>query len=87
MVREQELSELIKDWVTRNGQSPNSVHVNGDMDLIANGILDSMGFIELLMFVESIIGRKIDLSELDPTEFTTIQGLSRSIVNSNSRGA
>ncbi len=87
MVGEQELSELVKDWVRRNGQSPNSVCLNGDMDLIANGILDSMGFIELLMFVESIIGRKIDLSELDPTEFTTIQGLSRSIVNSNSSGA
>lgn len=87
MVREGELSEMVKDWVTRNGQSPTSEQVSKDTDLIASGILDSMGFIELLLFVESIIGRKIDLGELDPTEFTTIRGLSRNVVNGSSKGA
>lgn len=89
MVTEKALNSLIKEWVTSNGQTLDSVNVDvkEDTDLIANGILDSMGFIELLVFVESITGQRIDLSDLDPNEFTSIQGLSRSIINGGSRSA
>jgi acyl carrier protein len=88
MLREEELSGQIKEWITRtrNGQSLTAVKVDvkEDMDLIASGILDSIGFIELLVYVESITGKKIDLSDLDPEEFTSIKGLSRSIVTHKS---
>ena len=87
MLREEELSGQIKEWITRtrNGQSLTAVkvEVREDMDLIASGVLDSIGFIELLVYVESITGNKIDLSDLDPDEFTSIKGLSRSIVMHN----
>lgn len=89
MVTEQALNSLIKEWVTTKGQTLHSVPVDvkEDTDLIASGALDSMGFIELLLFVESITGQKIDLSDLDPNEFTTIQGLSQNIVNGSSKSA
>ncbi|TLY16731.1 MAG: methyltransferase domain-containing protein, partial [Nitrospirae bacterium] len=81
MLREEELSGQIKEWITRTRNEQNlsavKVDVKEDMDLIANGILDSIGFIELLVYVESITGQKINLSDLDPDEFTSIKGLSR----------
>lgn len=80
MLSEDELSGRIQDWVAKNGQRQNSGRVSDETDLIASGALDSMGFIELLVYVESIIGRKIDLSDFDPSVFTSIQGLVRSIL-------
>ena len=91
MLREEELSGQIKEWITRtrNGQSLTAVKVDvkEDMDLIASGVLDSIGFIELLVYVESITGQKIDLSDLDPDEFTSIKGLSRSFLIRNPQSA
>lgn len=46
-----------------------------DSNLIQEGILDSLGFINLLMTLESEFDLDIDFSELDPSEFTTIRGL------------
>jgi len=44
-------------------------------DLLTAGILDSMGFVDLLMFLETEYGYRIDLTEADPGQFSTIQGL------------
>lgn len=91
MLREEELSGQIKEWITRTRNEQNlsavKVDVKEDMDLIASGVLDSIGFIELLVYVESITGQKIDLSDLDPDEFTSIKGLSRSILIHNPQSA
>ena len=89
MVHEGDLVSQIKDWVRSSPQAtiPAKTVLTEETDLIASGILDSMGFIELLVFVESVTGQKIDLSGLDPGEFTSIQGLSRSIVNGSSKSA
>jgi acyl carrier protein len=80
MLSETELSDRIKEWVMKNGQRQDNVQMNGETDLIASGALDSMGFIDLLMHVETITGRKIDLSDLDPSVFTSIQGLAHSVL-------
>jgi acyl carrier protein len=77
MVSEAVLSDMVRHWVLQHGQT---VPVHEDMDLIASGALDSMGFIELLVYIESITGRKIDLGDLDPSVFTSIQGLVRNVV-------
>ena len=80
MLSETELSDRITEWVRQNGQRQGQKEMSDATDLIASGALDSMGFIELLMHVEMITGRKIDLSDLDPSVFTSIQGLARSVL-------
>jgi len=89
MLREEQLSGLIRDWVTTNHQGNDAgvTDFGEDDDLLASGALDSMGFIELLVHVESIIGKKIDLTDLDPNEFTSIRGLSQNLLNSWSKTA
>lgn len=82
VVRQDELASLITGWIAKDGRNPNSNNINftEDTDLLASGLLDSMGFIELLLYVESITGEKMDLSDLDPSDFTSVSGLSRSVL-------
>src|SRR5258708_11878411 len=74
-----ELVDLIIKWVRKNaqtngnGQVELAVHTN----LMESGLLDSIGFVELIVFMESKTGSNIDLSDVDPSEFTTVNGLSQ----------
>ena len=83
MVGEEHVSGLIREWVEANCRKGKSekIELVEDADLMATGVLDSMGFIELLAYLESITGVRIDLSDLDPKDFTSIKGLSRSAVS------
>lgn len=60
---------------TNNGRTSLNTEIEPDTDLLTTGILDSMGFIELLMFMETEYGYKIDLLDADPAQFSTIKGL------------
>jgi len=76
---EGELKRLMTEWIRKHGQRRESLAPDEETDLLAGGALDSMGFIELLAYVESVTGQKIDLHELDPGVFTSIAGLARSV--------
>jgi len=51
---------------------------------MASGLLDSFGFIDLLLFIESQSGTKIDLMDVDPSQFVVVKGLCNiALANSN----
>ena len=77
-----QLSTLIVEWLRSSPQLNRTAAstLTEDSDLIGSRLLDSLGFIELLVYVESVTGEKIDLSDLDPNEFTTIRGLVKGVL-------
>ena len=80
---EQEFAGHVKAWITQTQDLTYAMvpEITEETDLIATGVLDSMGFIELMLFIESLTEEKIDLSDADPAEFTTMRGLYHSVVN------
>ena len=78
-----EISRHIKEWIRRTHNPDHGPlrDVLDDTDLIAAGVLDSLGFIELIVFLEMTTEEKIDLTDVDPNEFTTIRGLCKSVLN------
>ena len=74
---EDDLVDLAVRWVKQNMQTNGHRHVEltGDTDLMETGLLDSVGFVELIVFIESQTGCNIDLTDADPSEFTTVNGL------------
>ena len=82
MINETYLEGLIRDWVANNAQ-PHIARkpvLQDETDLIASGWLDSMGFVELIIYLQSAIGKEIDLSDLDPLDFASIRGLVRGVL-------
>lgn len=82
-MREDELLGQIRQWISQNHQSTaaDTLDLSDGTDLIASGLLDSMAFIELIVFVETLTEAKIDLSDIDPAEFTTIRGFCKSVLH------
>ncbi len=72
-----QLTELIIQWVRQNGhfEQFSDPQITEDTDLMASGLLDSFGFVDLLLFIESQSGIKVDLTDVDPSEFALVKGL------------
>ena len=72
-----ELAELIIQWVKENKQSADFAdsQITEDTDLMAAGLVDSFGFVDLVLFLEEQCNTKINLVDVDPSEFTIVKGL------------
>lgn len=82
IVEEGELIVSIEKWIrhTRDAAHSGPTEMTEETDLIASGILDSLGFIELMLHLETLTEEKIDLNDADPKDFTTMRGLCRTIL-------
>jgi len=82
---EDELADLIINWVRQNRQTNGSapLEISRDTDLLRSGLLDSFGFVELIVFIESLNGFKVELTDVDPEEFSVVRGLSRIVLRNH----
>jgi acyl carrier protein len=49
--------------------------ISGESNLLDLGVLDSLGFVQMLMSLEAEFDLELDLTEMDPEDFTSLQGL------------
>lgn len=60
--------------------------VDVDTDVIEEGLLDSLAFVQLLLALEEEFGVKVDLADLDLENFSTVSNIAR-LVSVNGNGA
>jgi acyl carrier protein len=71
------LSDLVIDWVRKNNlnNGASNVVITEETNLLESGLLDSLGFVDLILFIENKSGYKIDLNDVAPEHFTVIKRL------------
>jgi acyl carrier protein len=76
-VAELNLADKLVEEIRRmnNGSWVIGDEIGRDTDLLATGVVDSLGLVELLNFMEVEYGYNIDLLDADPAQFSTIRGL------------
>jgi acyl carrier protein len=73
---ESNLIDIVIAWVNQNKlKGKDTFEVTENTDLFASGVLDSLGFVDLIVYLESHAGCTIDLTDADPTEFSVVKGL------------
>jgi D-alanine--poly(phosphoribitol) ligase subunit 2 len=75
------LIELLQPKLEELGLSKSDIDTKES--LLNQGILDSMAFLEFTVNIESTFNIEFDFSELDPSEFTSIDNLIKLIENGN----
>ena len=73
--------ELLQPKLEELGLLVNDIDMNES--LLNQGILDSMSFLEFIVDIESNFNIQFDFSELDPSEFTSIEKIIKHIENGN----
>ena len=74
----QDLVEVVTRWVLQNSPDPRggAGSITPETDVLASGLLDSLGLMNLVAYIESVARCRIDLQlDVDLTEFSTIRGL------------
>jgi acyl carrier protein len=75
----------LRDSMLEIGLDPSTV--DDDFDLLTEGVIDSLGVVELIGVIEQQLGFAIDLSDLEPEHLTVLGPLSRYIETQYLRSA
>lgn len=70
------LRKLVIDWLDDNyhfGDAEALIGDDEDKSFLRNGILDSLGFVKLVLYLESTCGIEIDRRDLSPANFDSLQ--------------
>ncbi len=65
------LRQIVVEWLDDNyhfGEAASLIR-DDEMSFLKNGILDSLGFVQLVLFLEKRLGIKIDRKQLSPKNF------------------
>jgi acyl carrier protein len=69
-----EVRQLVVDWLDDNYHFGDAEQVIGDdqRSFLQNGVLDSLGFVKLLLFLEDRCRIRIDRRDLSPANFDSL---------------
>ena len=78
------LTSEVCAWVRDRCESEglDGIEITPETDLLGSGAIDSLGFIDLIAFIEDSTGVTLDLMEIDPDAFSQIRGLCEFAVGS-----
>src|SRR5581483_3167121 len=62
MSREQ-LQQLLIEWIKANKRTSTDIEITPETELLGSGLLDSFGFLDLIVYIESNTGFQIDLAD------------------------
>jgi acyl carrier protein len=71
--------ELKKFLISEFGADFNKDSIGPDENLLMQGVIDSMGIIKLVSFMENKFGIKIDNEDIVPDNFQTLKSLTEFI--------
>jgi len=71
------MASILEPRLLAQGITVTTLH--DDLDLRGEGIVDSLGFVQLLAELETRLGGRIDLIDLDPEYLTNVGALARHI--------
>jgi acyl carrier protein len=79
LTQENALAASVLTWIREHKLPGNleAASITENIDLIANGLLDSLGLIDLLLFVEEQTGSPIDLKVVEPKDICVVKNLCR----------
>ncbi|GLH74847.1 hypothetical protein GETHLI_33490 [Geothrix limicola] len=82
------ITPAIREFIARNFLfSETGFNYSDDASFLEEGIIDSLGIIELVSFVEKTFGISVADSDLLPTNFDSVSRLSAFITNKLTNGS
>jgi len=75
-MQEQAFKQLIIDWLDDNyhfGDAAEKIAGDEDKSFLQNGILDSMGFVKLILFIEQTCKIQLNRKDISPANFDSLR--------------
>ena len=77
-MNETETKKNLRNWIlSRAREHGGSKQLTNETPLVESGFLSSLDIVEFVLYVESLRGDEIDVDELEPEVFTSIDTMYR----------
>lgn len=73
----EEIQEQVRDFLINNFIFDPSAQIGAEDSLMENGVVDSTGILEVIMWVEQTFGIHVEDSEVLPENFDSIGNIAR----------
>jgi acyl carrier protein len=77
----EQIEVQVRDFLVNNFIFDATVQLNTESSLMENGIVDSTGILEVLMWVESNFGVHVEDSEVLPENFDSVGNMTRYVLS------
>ena len=68
-----EIQDQVREFILTNFYVANAQSLSNEKSLIDQGIIDSTGVLEVILFIENTLGIKVEEKELLPENFESIE--------------
>lgn len=74
-MQESEVRSKLRDWILKHAKTPPGPDFSDQTPLLEEGILSSLDIVEFVLFIESLRGEDVDVEDIEPEVFTSIDTL------------
>lgn len=74
-MQESEVRSKLRNWILERAKTAPGADFSDQTLLLEKGILSSLDIVEFVLFIESLRGEDVDVDDIDPTVFTSIDTL------------
>jgi acyl carrier protein len=75
VAQEGETRAKLRAWIVKHAKTQPGAGFNDDTRILEEGILSSLDIVEFVLYIESLRGEDIDVDDIDPQVFTSINTL------------
>jgi acyl carrier protein len=76
--------EQVRGWLL--GRRPDLEEIDLDLDLIENRVIDSLGFLDFVFFLEELTGRELQSDLQSVNSFRTLRAIQGNILRTGGDG-
>ena len=74
-MQESDVRSKLRDWILKHAKTPPGAGFCDQTQLLEDGILSSLDIVEFVLFIESLRGEDVDVEDIEPEVFTSIDTL------------
>lgn len=74
-MEESDVRSKLRGWIIKHAKTPPGAGFNDQTQLLEDGILSSLDIVEFVLFIESLRGEEVDVEDIEPEVFTSIDTL------------
>jgi acyl carrier protein len=75
VTQENDIRTKLRSWILKHAKTPPGDGFSDQTKILEEGILSSLDIVEFVLFIESLRGEDIDVDDIDPQVFTSIDTL------------
>lgn len=75
VMQEGDVRGKLRGWIVKHAKTAPGAAFSDDTKILEDGILSSLDIVEFVLYIESLRGDDIDVDDIDPQVFTSINTL------------